>query len=45
MATYYTKERARFGGVSGTIIPFPIRLPTVNVPDQGDWKEYLPAVF
>ena len=45
MATYYTKEKARYGGVSGTIIPFPIKLPTVNVPDQGDWKEYLPAGF
>jgi len=45
MATYYTKERARYGGVSGTIIPFPIKLPTVNVPNQGDWKELLPAGF
>lgn len=45
MATFYTNERARYGGVSGTIIPFPIKLPDVNVPDQGDWKEYLPAGF
>ena len=45
MATYYTKERARYGGVSGTIIPFPIKLPTINVPDQGDWKELLPAGY
>ena len=34
MATFYTKERARYGGVSGTIIPFPIKLPTVNVPNE-----------
>lgn len=45
MATFYTKERARYGGVSGTIIPFPIKLPTVNVPNEGDWKEYLPAGY
>jgi len=45
MATFYTNERARYGGVSGTIIPFPIKLPDVNVPDQGDWAEYLPAGY
>lgn len=44
MATFYTNERARYGGVSGTIIPFPIKLPDVNVPDQGDWKNLLPLV-
>jgi len=45
MAVFYTNERARFGGVTGTIIPFPIRLPAGNVPDEGDWKKYLPAGF
>jgi microcystin-dependent protein len=45
MATFYTNERARYGGVSGTIIPFPIKLPDVNVPDQGDWKNLLPAGY
>jgi len=45
MATFYTNERARYGGVSGTIIPFPIKLPDVNVPNQGDWAEYLPAGY
>ena len=45
MATFYTNERARYGGVSGTIIPFPIKLPDVNVPDQGDWGNLLPAGF
>jgi microcystin-dependent protein len=45
MPAYYTKERARYGGVTGTIIPFPIQLPAENVPDQGDWREYLPAGF
>lgn len=45
MPAYYTKEKARYGGVTGTIIPFPIQLPAENVPDQGDWAEYLPAGF
>jgi microcystin-dependent protein len=45
MPAYYTKEKARYGGVTGTIIPFPIQLPAENVPDQGDWGEYLPAGF
>ena len=45
MTVFYTNERARYGGVSGTIIPFPIKLPDVNVPDQGDWKKILPAGY
>jgi len=45
MTVFYTNERARYGGVSGTIIPFPIKLPDVNVPDQGDWKNLLPAGY
>lgn len=45
MATFYTNERARYGGVSGTIIPFPTKLPDVNVPDQGNWGNLLPAGF
>lgn len=45
MPVFYTNERARYGGVTGTIIPYPIRLPDVNVPDQGDWKDLLPAGY
>jgi len=45
MATYYTNERARYGGVTGTIIPFPVKLPSVNVPNQGDWAKLLPAGY
>lgn len=45
MSVYYTNEKAKFGGVSGTIIPFPVKLPDVNVPDEGLWKQILPAGF
>ncbi|MFZ9728181.1 MAG: phage tail protein [Candidatus Nanopelagicaceae bacterium] len=45
MTVFYTNERARYGGVSGTIIPFPVKLPDINVPDQGDWRDLLPAGF
>lgn len=45
MAVFYTNERARYGGVTGTIIPFPIKLSDVNVPDQGNFKTLLPAGF
>ncbi len=45
MPVFYTNERARFGGVTGTIMPFPIKLSTTNVPDQGNFKTLLPAGF
>lgn len=45
MPAYYTKEKARYGGITGTIIPYPIKMPAVNVPDTGDWVKYLPAGF
>ena len=45
MGVYYTNERARYGGVSGTIIPFPIKMPDTNVPDIGDWRDILPAGY
>jgi len=45
MAVFYTNERARYGGVTGTIIPFPIKLSAINVPDQGNFKTLLPAGF
>jgi microcystin-dependent protein len=45
MARYYVNEKARFGGVAGTIIPFPQQLPAGNTPDTGNWRKYLPAGF
>lgn len=40
MTVYYTKQKAKFGGVTGTIIPFPI---SVEIPSFRD--EILPAGF
>lgn len=45
MAKYYTNEKAKFGGTTGTILPFTRQLPATNFPDQGSWKTYLPAGF
>lgn len=45
MARYYVNEKARYGGVAGTIIPFPQQLPAGNAPDTGNWRAYLPAGF
>lgn len=45
MAKYYTVEKAKFGGTTGTILPFTIQLPTTNLPDASLWKTYLPAGF
>lgn len=45
MTVYYTKEKAKFGGVSGTIIPYTKKMPTNNDPGIGEWKEFLPAGF
>lgn len=45
MSVYYTREKSRYGGVTGTIIPFPTKLPAGSVPNQGDWKPLLPAGF
>ena len=45
MAKYYTVEKAKFGGTTGTILPFTIQLPTTNLPDASTWKTYLPAGF
>jgi hypothetical protein len=45
MTVYYTKEKAKFGGVSGTIIPYVKKMPTSNDPGVGEWKEFLPAGF
>lgn len=42
---YYTKEKAKFGGVTGTILPFTIELPFNNNPSDGNWKKFLPAGF
>ena len=45
MSVYYTRERSRYGGVTGTIIPFPTTLPQGADPSAGDWKPLLPAGF
>ncbi len=45
MTAYYTKEKARYGGVTGTIIPYTYTLPAVNDSNTGDWNKYLPAGF
>jgi len=45
MAKYYSAEKAKFGGTTGTIIPFMRQLPTSNFPDQGNWKNYVPAGY
>ena len=45
MTVYYTREKSRYGGVTGTIIPFPQKLPAGSDPTQGDWKPLLPAGF
>jgi len=45
MAKYYSVEKAKFGGTTGTIIPFMRQLPSTNFPDQGNWKNYVPAGF
>ena len=45
MSVYYVNEKARFGGVAGTIIPFTQQLPAGNTPNTGNWRAYLPAGF
>ena len=45
MAKYYTEEKAKYGGVTGTIQPFTIQLPDINIPSESDWRKYLPAGF
>jgi microcystin-dependent protein len=45
MAKYYTREKAKFGGITGLIMPFMIKLPDVNIPDQAEWKQFLPAGY
>jgi len=45
MTVYYTREKSRYGGVTGTIIPFPQKLPAGSDPTQGNWKPLLPAGF
>lgn len=42
---YYVKEKAKFGGVTGTILPFTYQLPFVNDPSNSQWKRHLPAGF
>ena len=45
MSRYYVNERARYGGVTGTIIPFPQQLPAGNDPSTGNWRSYLPSGY
>jgi hypothetical protein len=45
MAKYYTAEKAKFGGTTGMIMPYTRQMPTTNLPDQGNWKTYLPAGY
>lgn len=45
MAKYYAKEKAKFGGITGIIMPFMVRLPDVNIPDQSTWRTLLPAGY
>ena len=45
MTAYYTSEKAKYGGTSGTIIPFSQTLPATNTPNFGDWKTLVPAGY
>lgn len=45
MTVYYTKEKAKFGGITGSILPFTIKLPEANDPGEEAWKQFLPAGF
>ncbi len=45
MTRYYTNEKGKFGGTTGTIIPFTIQLPANNFPNFGDFKTYVPAGY
>ena len=44
MSTYYSYQKGKYGGVAGTIYPFPRTLDG-NSPTDSDWKEYVPAGF
>lgn len=45
MTVYYTKEKAKFGGITGSILPYTIKLPEANDPATGDWKKFVPAGY
>ena len=44
MPKYYSFQKGKFGGASGTIFPFSKTL-SGNRPDEIDWKTYVPAGF
>jgi len=44
MSTYYSFQKGKFGGVVGTIYPFPRTL-SGDTPLDADWKTYVPAGF
>ena len=45
MATYYTKEKSKFGAVAGTILPFMRKLDDINDPTANLFRNYVPAGF
>ena len=45
MTVYYTNEKGRYGGITGTIIPYTVKMPAVNDGVTGDWRDYLPAGY
>lgn len=45
MTTYYTNEKAKFGGTTGTILPFTVKLDDINFPNQGDFRTLVPAGY
>ena len=42
---FYSTLRSHFGGVSGTIIPFTVKLAAGNIPNQGNFRTLLPGGF
>jgi len=45
MTKYYTQEKAKFGGTTGTIIPFTVQLSLINFPNIAEFKTLVPAGY
>lgn len=45
MATHYTKERSKYGTLTGSIIIWPVEIPVPNNPQNPDVKFVLPAGY
>jgi hypothetical protein len=45
MATHYTKERSKYGTLTGSIIIWPVEIPAPNNPQNPDVKNILPAGY